>query len=477
MSAQQQSLPLCVDMDGTLIRTDLLWESLMQLLKRSPWRIFCVILWILKGRAYFKQQVAACAKPDVTVLPYHLPFIDFLKKEREAGRKLLLVTAADREIAGLVAQHVGIFDEVIASDGTHNLKGGNKAGRLTERFGVRGFDYAGNSTVDLPVWKESSAAIVVNADEQLVTRARAVTEVAQVFNDPKPGLMVYLKALRVHQWVKNLIIFIPLITSHKLTDMSYLMAAVIAFLAFSFCASGIYVLNDLGDLDADRHHHSKQKRPFAAGLLSIPCGLFLAGMALAAGLAVAVALPWKFIVVLAVYLVLTTSYSARLKQLPLVDVFILAGLYTIRLVAGHAATGIVYSSWLLAFSMFIFLSLALVKRYTELITLRSNNQQNTKGRGYVTGDLELVAMLGVSTGCLSVMVMTLYVSSVEVRALYKQPALLMLICPLLLYWISRVWLIAHRGAMQDDPIVFAIKDRVSHLIGLLTLGIIMVASR
>jgi 4-hydroxybenzoate polyprenyltransferase len=250
----------------------------------------------------------------------------------------------------------------------------------------------------------------------------------------------------------------------------------LVFVAFSLCASGVYVLNDLLDLEADRHHATKRFRPFAAGDLPLPIGFGLIAVLLAGSISLAASLSANVLAVLAFYFALTTSYSWKIKQKPLLDVFFLAGLYTIRLVAGHEATRIPYSSWLLMFSMFIFLSLALVKRFRELTTLRQKNEHHSKGRGYMASDLEVVAMLGSVSGYLSVLVLALYVNSVEVTRLYKNPTLLLLVCPLFLYWISRVWMIAHRGQMHDDPIVFALKDRVSYLIAALTLGILWLAT-
>jgi 4-hydroxybenzoate polyprenyltransferase/phosphoserine phosphatase len=473
---KENAVPLCVDLDGTLIKTDVLWESLMQLLKRNPLYLFALLVWILRGRAFLKQQIAARAELDVAALPYHQPFLDFLRMEKKRGRQIILATAADHRLARQVAQHVGLFDDVLASDGRVNLKGKNKGRALAARFGARSFDYAGNSSADLPVWHEARQAIVVNATERLAQQARELVQVSHVFNEPRSVLRAMIKALRPHQWVKNLIIFVPLVTSHKIGDFKLLGDTAVAFVAFCLCASGIYVLNDLLDLSSDRHHDRKRLRPFAAGLLPLPAGFALVTAPLALSAVLTLWLPRSFALVLAAYFLLSTSYSWKFKQVALLDVFFLAGLYTIRLVAGHAATNIEYSFWLLAFSMFIFLSLALVKRFTELHSLRQQNKQDSKGRGYTTSDLELVAMLGIVSGFLAVLVMALYVHSQEVIALYAHPTLLLVMCPLLLYWISRVWLIAHRGNMHDDPIVFALKDGASYVIGVLAFCVLWLAT-
>jgi 4-hydroxybenzoate polyprenyltransferase len=301
--------------------------------------------------------------------------------------------------------------------------------------------------------------------------------VSQVFPRPDSVSAAALRALRPHQWVKNLILFVPLVTAHKITQPALVLEAMWAFVAFSLCASGVYVLNDLLDLDADRQHGAKRSRPFAAGALPLPAGLVAFPVLMAAGLALGWSLSRGFVATLGVYLVLATSYSWRLKQLPLLDVFCLAALYTIRLIAGHESTGVAYSFWLLVFSMFIFLSLALVKRYVELGAARQENKSALEGRGYGAGDAELVAYLGTASGYLAVLVLALYVNSSEVVVLYQHPMRLLLICPLLLYWMSRVWLLAHRGQVHDDPIVFALKDPASYVVGLLTLAAIWFATR
>jgi 4-hydroxybenzoate polyprenyltransferase/phosphoserine phosphatase len=473
-------VPLCVDLDGTLLRTDMVWESLVQLLKRNPLYAFLVLGWLLRGRAYLKAQIAARVHMEVDSLPYNQELIDFLRTEKRSGRTLILATASDSRLAQRVAAHLQLFDEVLASDGKTNLRGKNKVNVLAERFGAKNFDYAGNSSVDLPVWEQSRQAIVVSGSAGLAERARQHTTVSHVFGPAQKFFTALVQALRLHQWVKNLIVFIPLLTAHKLGESALLWQATLAFFAFSLCASAVYILNDLFDLEADRHHPTKRLRPFAAGELPLSLGLVAFPVLLGISAVLASQLSWHFSAVLAVYVLLTTSYSLRIREVPLLDVFCLAGLYTVRLIAGHAATQVKYSFWLLLFSMFIFLSLALMKRFTELLAARQQNKFGLKGRGYTSGDLELVATLGTSSGYLAVLVLALYANSQElgqgVDRLYQTPLLLLLICPLLLYWVSRVWLLAHRGEMHDDPIVFALKDSASYVVGFLTLLILWLAS-
>jgi 4-hydroxybenzoate polyprenyltransferase len=369
-----------------------------------------------------------------------------------------------------------LFDEVLASDGKNNLRAVAKLQALTARFGERGFDYAGDSFVDLPVWAGTREGIVVNAGAVLAERAAQRTKVGRAFPSQSSQLRGFFRALRPHQWVKNLIVFVPLLTSHQLTQVPLFTAAMWAFVAFCLCASAAYVLNDLVDLDADRHHAIKRTRPFASGDLRLPVGLIVFPVLLALSAIISLQVSASLTGILAIYLIGTTAYSWQLKRVPMLDVFVLAGLYTLRLIAGHVVTGIAYSAWLLVFSMFIFLSLALMKRFRELQGLRQQNKTDVHGRGYRANDLELVATLGLVSGHLAVLVLALYVNSPQVVGLYQHPLLLLLVCPLLLYWISRVWFISHRGQMHADPVVFALKDWISYVVGALTLVVMWLAT-
>jgi 4-hydroxybenzoate polyprenyltransferase/phosphoserine phosphatase len=468
-------VPLCVDLDGTLIKTDLLWETLVRLLKKNPLYFFCALIWWTRGRAYLKQEMARRITVDATILPYHEKFLAWLREEKKSGRKILLVTASDLKMAQPVAAHVGIFDEIMASDGQTNLRQEAKRRALVERFGERGFDYAGNSNDDLTVWRSAHAAIVVNASPSLAERAGRLTQVAKIFpGDSAPATAIF-RSLRPHQWVKNLIIFVPALAGHQLGHRTVQLQGAIAFLAFCLCASAVYVTNDLMDLDADRRHAGKKSRPLASGALPLPIGIMLAPLLLILGLAIAAGESWPFFGVTFLYVVLATSYSWWLKRVILLDVFWLAGLYTTRLIAGGVATNIVDSSWLLVFSMFIFLSLALVKRFVEL-DAEKTAAGGANGRGYTPRDLGIITALGTASGFLAALVLALYVNSQQVVILYAHPALLLLLCPLLLFWISRVWLLARRGEMHDDPVVFALKDGASYLIGALMLLVIWLAT-
>jgi 4-hydroxybenzoate polyprenyltransferase/phosphoserine phosphatase len=475
-AVEPSTVPLCVDLDGTVIKTDLLWESMVQLLRRNPFYLFAVLAWWTRGRAFLKAQIARRARVEMSSLPCHEPFLEFLRTQRQRGRRVILVTASDAELAKAFGKRLALFDEIMASNGKENLRGSTKAARLVERFGKAGFDYAGNSSVDIPVWREARHSLVVNASASVEARARQLGNVDLVFPSPRPGWRGWLALIRPHQWVKNLILFVPLVTSHKIGHWDLLANATFAFCAFCFGASAIYVLNDLLDVESDRHHATKSQRPFASGALPLQAGLALFPVLAVVGLLLSLLLPAGFVAVLLGYLVAATFYSSHFKQAPLLDVFVLAGLYTLRLVAGHEATGVAYSVWLLAFSMFIFLSLALVKRFIELNTAREQGRLNIKGRGYQPDDLALVSSLGATSGYISALVLALYVNSADVRELYHHPALLLLICPLMLFWISRVWLVAHRGQMHEDPIAFALCDRVSYLVGFLILVVVYLAT-
>lgn len=459
-------VPLCVDLDGTLIHSDLLFESFLLLIKLNPLYLLLLPWWLLKGKATLKAEIARRVQLNGAALPYVTPLVDWLATQKALGRPLWLVTAADQRLAQEVARHVGLFDGVMASDGRANLKGANKARQLVERFGDKGFDYCGNHQADLAVWAHARAAVVVNGSGLLVSKAKARTRVEQVFPPPRRFLRNVAKALRVHQWAKNILIFVPIAASHHLTDPRTVLSSLLAFLAFSLCASSVYLLNDLLDLESDRQHPRKSRRPFAAGTLPLSFGLLAAPVLLMVALGLSLALPVKFLGVLSTYYAVTLAYSFVLKRLVMIDVLTLAGLYTVRIVAGAEATQITLSFWMLLFAIFIFLSLAIVKRYAELHAARQRGQLKASGRGYQVDDLALLQSLGSASGYISVLVLGLYVNSPDISAQYSHPKYVWMLCPILLYWISRVWMRTHRGRMHDDPLVFALKDRISLLTGL-----------
>ncbi|MBR8227719.1 UbiA family prenyltransferase [Burkholderia vietnamiensis] len=458
-----QSRPLVVDLDGTLIRSDILIESGFAYLKAAPHRFYRPLLWLARGgKPELKTRLAEATDVDVSVLPYDSAVIRWLEEEREGGRSLVLATASHVRYAQAISDHLGLFDCTLATNRDVNLSSHKKCAALVAKFGDKGFDYAGNSRDDLAVWQAAEHAYVVNPSHGVENAARKLGNVDRVIESRPPLVKTFSKALRLHQWLKNLLVFVPLLAGHKLSSPELIAAAVLAFVAFGLCASSVYLLNDLLDLEDDRHHPVKRKRPLASGALPLTMGLALFPALLAGAFALALTLlPWRFGTVLAGYYVLTLAYSISLKRQVMVDVVVLAMLYTTRIIAGSAAIGAHLTFWLLAFSMFIFLSLALVKRYGELHSLKARGLMKTRGRGYVASDLPLISSLGTASGYLAVLVLALYIQDARTTSLYGHPQLIWLACPLLLYWISRIWIIAHRGLMHDDPIVFAARDRIS----------------
>jgi len=454
--------PLVVDLDGTLVHTDLLVESALALLHKSPFQGFKFFLWLLRGKAQLKHEIARRVDFNAKLLPYNTALIDWLR-EQAKHRQVVLSTASDMLLAKAVADHLGFFSAVIASDGDTNNAGHRKAERLVARFGEKGFDYVGNDSVDLDVWKHAHAAIVVSHSADLAKKAALLCPTTQDFHPPRRTLRPWVKALRLHQWVKNILVFVPALAAHVLFTPVALKSAY-AFVCFGICASSVYLLNDLLDLPADRRHHSKRRRPFAAGTLPAIHGVALMPVALALAFVLSIPLGAYFALVLAGYYLLTLAYSFYFKRKVMADVIVLAGLYTIRILAGSAAIGIAPSFWLLAFSMFVFLSLAMLKRYTELQAMKMEGRIGAKGRGYHVDDLPLLQSLGGASGYIAVLVLALYIDSTQSQSLYRRPHLLWAICPIMLYWISRAWAIAHRGIMHDDPVVFAIKDRTSQIL-------------
>ncbi len=478
MHSGERARPLVVDLDGTLIKTDLLAETANSFLTVQPFRIFKLLVWLSAGKSTLKTRLAQTTRIDPAALPYNEELLTWLHEEKAKGRRMVLATASHRLLADQVARHLELFDEVLATDATTNLKAGAKRDTLIKRFGERGFDYVGNDWPDVPVWQSAAQAHVVSRSRGLIDKTRSHGNLGRVIDDGKPPLAIaLLKAMRPHQWVKNLLLFVPLMAAHRYGDSASVLQALLAFVVFGLTASSVYLLNDLVDVADDRHHARKRTRPFAAGHLGLVQGWLAWPMLLILAFTLAcVGLPWQFTATLAVYFVLTVAYSLYLKQVPVVDVLTLAGLYTLRVMAGAAAVVVPLSFWLLTFSMFLFLSLAFIKRYSELRAARVKGEFTTlRGRGYEPQDLELISSLGGSAGYLSVLVLALYIQDSHTASLYATPTFIWLACPLLLFWISRAWLIAHRGHMHDDPIVFALKDPVSWFMAVLFVLVFVLA--
>lgn len=469
--------PLVVDLDGTLLKTDLLAETANRFLTRHPFRSYRLVHWLMSGKSTLKERLAEQGEIDPRWLPYNEPLLAWLRDQKAQGRRLVLATASHFALAQSVAAHLDLFEEVVGSDADTNLKSERKRDELVSRYGDHGFDYVGDSAADLAVWSSAQCAYAVSSSPRLIARARSVCDAVQVMGTGRrPLFKSLLRSLRPYQWVKNLLVLVPLFAAHRYGDEPSVARALLATFVFCLIASSAYLLNDLADVSHDRHHRNKSRRPLAAGDLSLVQAWVIWPALLAAAFALAGwLLPAPLAGALAGYFVLTVSYSLRLKRVAVVDVLVLAGLYTIRVAAGAFAIDVPLSFWLLAFSMFLFLSLALIKRYSELKSSGEDGGHGTSGRGYYHKDLEVVQGLGTSSGYIAVLVLALYIQDADTSALYRSPRFIWLACPLLLFWISRAWIIAHRGQMHDDPIVFALKDRVSWLVGICLVALFILA--
>jgi 4-hydroxybenzoate polyprenyltransferase len=456
--------PLCVDLDGTLSKTDLLLETIVAAIKIHWFHLFLIPAWFFSGKAAAKSKLATIGSIDPSTIPYNDNLVEYLRRERERGRKIVLATASDRKIAEPIARHLGFFDDIVASDGITNLKGEAKANALVDLYGDRGFAYAGNSRSDLPVWRRAKSALLVNTTRSVSRTVEVLLPIERTFHDRKPMLHAFIREIRPHQWIKNILIFIPPMAGHMLLNATVLFRTLITFVAFCAAASGIYLINDLLDLESDRHHPRKRNRPFASGELPLQFGL--AGPILAASaLAIGYAVSSGVMIIVSIYLFLSLVYSNYLKTKPLVDVFCLATLYTIRIFAGGVASDSGVSIWLLNFSGFLFLSLGFLKRYAEYFS--SNQTKNSavnRRRGYTEKDSMLIMMMGIGSSFISSLILGFYVNSMQAHIAYRRPYLLWGIVPLTLFWQCRMWLSTVRGYMHDDPIVYAAKDKISYYV-------------
>jgi 4-hydroxybenzoate polyprenyltransferase len=473
---RQAALPLCVDLDGTLIHGDLLWECIVLLLKKNPFSLLLLPFWLVSGgRANVKRQAARRVSLEPGNIAYNREVLDFLQAEHRRGRPLVLVTAADQQLAEAVAAHTGLFHRVHGSREGQNLKGRAKAELLRATFGVRGFDYAGDSSSDMHVWSISSGAYVVGS-ETTAERAASVTEVRRWFPRRKRDLSCWTRAIRVHHWSKNLLMLVPILLAHRLSWQTLLLTLV-GTLLFGLCSSGVYILNDLLDLHSDRAHPWKSTRPFATGELSIASGIVTAALLFGASLGLGtVLLNGAFAGALAFYAVIATWYSLRLKKVAVLDVFVLSSFYVIRIWAGALITATPLSQWFLGFSLFFFLSLAMAKRYSELVHAADLADSGNSGRSYRAGDRALLMSIGMASCFSAIVILSLYVHSNEVMVLYRRPELLLLLCPLILYWTCRIWLKAQRGELNEDPVTLAMRDPVSYGVAAAGLAIMLSSS-
>jgi 4-hydroxybenzoate polyprenyltransferase len=446
-------------------------ESALYVTRHSPLNLFQIPKWLVQGKATLKQQLAGHSEFDPQFLPYNPSILSLIENARKQGQPVVLATASHQTIAHHIANHLGCFDEVIASNGEVNLSGKHKAEALCERFGLHGFDYAGNSNDDLPVWQNARKAIVVNASSSTLARAELEGNVSQNIPGNRTSLKHWLRAIRPHQWSKNALLLLPLMASHHFNQGADIALALIGILLFSLCASSAYLLNDLLDLPDDRQHSSKRNRPLAAGQIqALPAAVLSVLLAIIPLASALFWLPTAFSLTLVSYYTLTLAYSFWLKRQMALDVITLSMLYTLRIIAGAFVIQVPLTFWILTFSMFLFLSLALMKRFTELRQAREKGQTSKAGgRGYYPDDLEMVASMGVSSGFLSVLILALYIQDQTTTLAYHHPQILWLACPVMLFWITRVWFLTHRGEMQDDPVLFAVKDKTSLVTVLLML--------
>ena len=479
----QNPKPLVVDLDGTLIYSDMLHESAIRVLRDQPLKLLLIPALLLKGKAKLKAYLAEQTAFDPSTLPYNQELILWLRNQKEGGRKIILCTASHQSIATLIAGDLGIFDQIIATDSDLNIAGKNKADALVAQFGEGGFDYVGNSSADIAVWEKASEGITVNASQNTINGAQRACNIVSNFPQKNDSAKNILKMLRVHQWLKNILLFSPLLAAHQFSNWQGWTSLFLAFIAFSLCASSVYITNDLLDLDSDRRHFRKSRRPLASGAVPIWMGVLLSPTLLIISLMVASNVNTSFMGWLITYFVITCAYSWGLKRLVLIDCITLAILYTLRIIAGASAIQNNLSFWLLAFSIFLFLSLAFVKRYAELenkensFTESSRGNEKIHGRGYYAGDAPIIQTLGIASGYAAVIVFALYLNSDAVIKLYPTPEFVWGEVPILLFWISWVWIKTHRGDMHEDPLIFAIKDRVSQVTGLAFATVLLFSTR
>lgn len=468
---------LCVDLDGTLVSTDTLDECLLRMARYRPLMLLWLPIWMLRGKAYFKDRVAAATAHLLGPLPYRQSVLEYIRQNAGVGEPVVLATAANERIAELVSKDLGLFSAVMASDEHLNLSGARKLARIREFAAGRPIAYMGDHAKDIPIWLACERAIVVAGSPSLAQRISDVPEVVVIPADRQATMRDWARQLRCHQWSKNMLLFAPLILAHLVTSPPAVLASVLAVIAFSLTASAVYIGNDLVDLPHDREHVRKRSRPLASGVISIRSALAVGALLLAAAFLISFAfLPGNFTMMLLGYMVLNIAYSVWHKRVPVLDIMLLAGFYVYRVLIGAVAVQAMISPWLLAFSMFFFLGLGIIKRYAELTLAASQDQEAISGRSYTTADIDFIRTAGISSSCVAALVLALYLQSEEVTHLYKRPEFLWMVCPLVLYWNLRAWFIANRGEMADDPVIFALHDPASYVVGALTAMLMVLAS-
>lgn len=477
----QPPRPLIVDLDGSLVATDTLHEQLLGLAGRKPLALPAVFASLTRGRGIFKAAVSEHIELDPAALPYRDEVLQLIHETKDQGRPVVLASASDAVTVHAVAEHLGLFDAVITSGQGVNRKGKDKLEAIRDLLTVNQwggyFDYVGDHAADLPIWASAYDAYLVDAKPITAKRAQSQHEVIHLV--PRQGAMLpqLIRAGRPHQWCKNLLLAVPLLAGQRGGEWLAWWQFLVAFLAFGFCASAVYLVNDLLDLRSDRLHPTKRNRPMAAGKLKVAHAALATPMLVLGALAVAyVLLPIGFVWALLAYTAAAWLYSFAVKNKAILDVVWLAGLYSLRVIAGGLATATPVSEWLLALVLFMFLSIALAKRYSELRLLGSEGHTSAAGRNYHVDDQQMLSVMGMSSGMIGVMVLALYINSDKVSKLYEHPEVLWIVCPLMLYWIGRLWIRAHRREMCDDPLLFALTDKASYIVALLVLLAAMVAT-
>ncbi len=486
LSDQETGRPLVVDLDGSLIHTDTTYEAVALLLKHRAWSSLKLPAWLRGGRAKVKYELGQRVKLDASVLPYNQDVLAYAKQRKAAGDPVVLATAATQNHAQQVADAepvAGLFDAVLASSESHNLTGNAKRDAVVDwvqtHTGQDHFDYIGDAEEDLPVWSAAGRAMMVDPSRWTQTRVRSHVPVLRQFEHPTDEWKALIRALRPQHWVKNLLVAVPMLLAHAVSAEN-LLSTLYAFITLSMTASGVYLLNDLMDLDSDRHHRIKRSRPMASGELPLRTGLIL-GLTLLpfAFVFAAITLPFAFLGPLFLYVLVTTAYSVLLKRKPILDVICLAGLYVLRVIAGGVALSIVPSGWTQAFCLFLFVSLAFLKRYAELDALRQREDPNAdaRGRGYRVQDLDMIRVLGPLSGYGAVVILCLFtISDAGQHGFNGHPEALWLIAIILLYWVSRTWLVAARQEVTEDPVIDALKDPHAWVAAAMTAGLLLIAS-
>lgn len=464
------NLPLCVDLDGTLIKADMMFDSVALLIKKNPFYLFIIPFWLSRGKLFLKEQLIKNVHQDIDNVPINQDVVDYLIDEKKNGRNIILVTATMQNYADEFKEKFDFFDEAVGSKGGINLVGIQKAEYLKNRFGDRGFDYIGDSSKDLYVWKFAANALIVGNNQEIIDKAKQISNVIKIWEDDNESkISIIYRQLRVYQWVKNLLIFLPALLAHNL-ELSTYFNLILSFFSFSFVASSIYIFNDLMDLNSDRNHEIKKNRPIAAGKFKISDAFIYSFFLMIVGILISAFVNSSFMIVLIIYIISTFAYSIYLKKIYIIDIITLAVLYTLRLIAGSATSGEIISEWFAAYSLFFFFSMGALKRFTEL---KNSKKEKLSGRGYLSDDIDLIKSMGISSSLISVLVMVLYINSSTISQLYPNPKFLYLIIPILLHWVLRVWILADRSLMNEDPIVFGIKDKSSYISAILIFVILL----